>query len=110
MANKLTMTYVPTFVPKDLPHYEQDRLMAWYNQGKCEDFLRDTDKHIFDIIHRQIRGEEIPSDLLKSYLTVNDNAVSGYPTNDQDKVLGSAFWTDWEDIFLKKNQNNKETF
>ena len=91
MANKPTMTYVPTFVPKDLPRYEQDGLMTWYDQGKCEDFLRDTDKHFkdakiinFDIIHRQVRGEEIPSDLLKSYLTVNDNAISEYPTNDQD--------------------------
>ena len=42
MANKPTMTYVPTFVPKDLPRYEQDGLMTWYNQGKCEYFLRDT--------------------------------------------------------------------
>ena len=38
----------------------------------------------FDIIHRHVWGEEIPSDLLKSYLTVNDNAISEYPTNDQD--------------------------
>ena len=110
------MAYVPTFLPKDLPWYEQDGLMTWHNQGKCEDFLRDTDKHFkdasiinFDIIHRQVRGEEIPSDLLKYWQTVNDKAVSEYPTNDQDKMFGSAFRTDWEDIFFEK-KNNKETF
>ena len=66
------MAYVPTFLSKDLPWYEQDGLMTWHNEEKCEDFLRDTDKHFkdasiinFDIIHRQVRGEEIPSDLLK---------------------------------------------
>ena len=38
-------SYVPKFVPKDLPLYERDGLMTWYNQRKCEDFLRDTNKH-----------------------------------------------------------------
>ena len=88
-----------------------------YDQGKCEEFLRDTDKHFkdakiinFDIMHRQVQGQKIPSDILKYYQTVNDKAVSAYPTNDQDKILGSAFRTDWEDNFFEKKQNNKETF
>ena len=38
-------SYVPKSVPKDLPWYERDGLMTWYNQTKCEDFLRDTNKH-----------------------------------------------------------------
>ena len=63
--------YVPKFMAKNLPWYERDRLMIWHNQGKCDDFLRDTDKHFrqakivnFDIIHRQCYGEETPKDLL----------------------------------------------
>lgn len=36
-------TYVPKFVPKDLPWYECDGLMTWYEQCKCKAFLRDTD-------------------------------------------------------------------
>ena len=58
-------------MPKDLPWYEKDGLMTWYNQGTCEDFLRDTDKHLqqaklvnFDIINRQCHAEEIPKYLL----------------------------------------------
>ena len=47
---------------------------------------------------------------MKYYQTVNDKVVSEYPTSDQDKILGSAFRTDREDIFLKKKKINKETF
>ena len=32
-------SYVPKFIPKDLPWYERDGLMTWYDQMKCEDFL-----------------------------------------------------------------------
>ena len=63
-------SYVLKFVPKNLPWYERDGLMTWYNQVKCEDFLRDTNKHFqevktvnFDIIHRQCREEEVPKHL-----------------------------------------------
>ena len=86
MANKPTMTYVPTFVRKDLPWYGRDGLMTWFDQGRCEDFLSDTGKHFkdvntinFDVMHRYVRGEEVPSDLLKYYQTGNDKAVSEYP-------------------------------
>ena len=30
--------YVAQYVPLDLPWYEKDGLMTWYNQVKCEDF------------------------------------------------------------------------
>ena len=30
-------------------------------------------------MHRYVRGEEVPSDLLKYYQTGNDKAVSEYP-------------------------------
>ena len=45
--------------------------MTWHDQVKCEDFLRDTNKHFqemktvnFDIIHRQCREEEASKHLL----------------------------------------------
>lgn len=50
--------YVLEYFPKDLLLYERDGPMTWYDQVKCENFLRDTDKHFkeakvinFDIIH-----------------------------------------------------------
>ena len=87
---------------------------------KCEDFfLRDTNKHYqeakivnFDTIHRQCHGEEAPKHLLKEYQTVDDKSVLEYSTNDQDKILSSAFRTDRKDISfeektIKKHFNKK---
>ena len=80
----------------------------WYDQCKCDDFLRDTDQHFnrekiinFDIIHRECNGEEVPKDLLKHYQTLNDKAISDYPETELDRILSSAFGTDQTD-FNKK--------
>ena len=45
MANKPAMSYVPSFVPQDLPWYKRDDLMTWYDQVTCQDLLRDTDRN-----------------------------------------------------------------
>ena len=91
-------TYVTNFVPNDISWYERDGLMTWYNKCKCDDFLRDTDKHFrevkiinFDIIHREFRGEVVPKDLLKYYQNVNKGYVSEYPMPEQDKIW-KKFW------------------
>ena len=90
----LMNAYIPKFVPKDLPLYERNGLMTWYDQRQCKDFLRDTDKHFregkiinFDIIWRECRGEEVPKDLLQEYQTVRDKSVSEYPASDQENIL-----------------------
>ena len=87
MENNMKM-YVPKFVLDNLPWYERDGLMTWYGQWKCEDFLRDTDKHFkeaktinFDIIYRKIRDEVVPPDLLNFYETVNEKTISQYPSS-----------------------------
>ena len=86
-------TYVTNFVPNDILWYERERLMAWYNKCKCDDFLRDTDKYFkevkivnYDIIHREFRGEVVPKHLLKYYQIVNEGNVSEYPMPEQDKT------------------------
>ena len=38
MANKPTMTYVPTSVPKDLSWYERDGLMTCMIKGNVKNF------------------------------------------------------------------------
>ena len=45
--------------------------MTWYDQCKCEDFLRDTNKDIretkivnFDIIHKEFCGDKVPKSLI----------------------------------------------
>ena len=108
MANPMN-AYVPRFVSNDLKWYDWDGLMTWYNQCKCKDFLRDTNKNFekakivnFDMIHCQCCGEELREDLLKYYQTVNDKSVLQYPTSDQAKILSSAFRTDRDDIFFER--------
>ena len=80
--------------------------MTWYDQDKCADFLKDTNKHfreakiiIFDIIHKKCRGEVVPPDLLKYYQTINENAVS--------EIHSSAFVTDRKDLFFEKETIKK---
>ena len=101
-------SYVPKFVPKDVPLYERYGLMTWYDEIKCEDFLRDTDKHFqqakiinFDITHRQCCGE-VSKNLLKQHQKFNDKSDSDYPALKQDRILSSAFQTDRKKILFEK--------
>ena len=91
--------------------------MTWYNQGKCQHVLRDTDRHFnetkivnFDIIHKQCRGELVPFELLKYYQTVNQIRVSEYLSDDQEKILSSTFCTNSKDIYFKKETTAKHFF
>ena len=99
--------YVLEYFPKDLLWYERDGLMTWYDQVKCENFLRDTDKHFkeakvinSDIIHQEARGEKVPEEVLKHYQTLQDHRVRQYSEPDQKKILSSAFRTDTKDLFF----------
>ena len=103
-------SYVPKFVPKDVPLYERYGLMTWYDEIKCEDFLRDTDKHFqqakiinFDITHRQCCGE-VSKNLLKQHQKFNDKSDSDYPALKQDRILSSAFQTDRKKILFEKKK------
>ena len=85
--------------------------MTWYDQQKCEDFVRDTDKQFkeakiinLDIIYREVRGEVVPSDLLKFYHTVNEKTISQYPSSEEDNIRSSAFRTDRKNIYFEKKK------
>ena len=74
---------------KNLPRYKRDGLMTWYEQGKCKEFLEDTDGHFrkskitnFDIIDNK-----------------NYEDVINYPPHLQTKIFEYAFRTDRRDLF-----------
>ena len=57
MPKKFDNRFIPKYIPNDLPWYERDGLDTWYQQNKCNDFLRDMDENFkemktanFDII------------------------------------------------------------
>ena len=81
--------YIPKFFPKDLLWYERNQLRTWYDQVKCENFLRDTGKHFkeakvinFYIIHREAQGQKVAEELLKHYQTLQDHRVRQYSEPD----------------------------
>ena len=47
--------YITEYVPSDFPWYERDGLMTWYDQRKCEEFLRDPKSHLKKHKHSQFR-------------------------------------------------------
>ena len=75
MAKKIDNTYIPKFVPNNLPWYERDGLNTWYEQNKFNDFLKDPDKHFenlqinnFDLIFNK---EKLSSQKVKQYQTID---------------------------------------
>ena len=101
--------YVPEYMSFNLPWYERDGLMTWFDQRKCEEFLRDSEKHFkdtkivnFDFIYREIRGEKVPKDLLKKYQTVTEERTKKYPKEKQNEFLSHAFRAERPDIYFDK--------
>ena len=107
MASKPSNTYVPKYVPENLPWYECDGLMMWYDQGKCADFLKDTNKlfvrqksstlilYIDSVEVKWFR--QIFSNTIKPLTKV----VSGYPSTKQTEIRSSTFRTDRKEIFFE---------
>ena len=45
IKNMVINNYAPEYMPENLPWYERDGLLTWYDQVKCKEFLEDTDAH-----------------------------------------------------------------
>ena len=68
----LANNYILPFVPQDLKWYERDRLMTWYDQTKCKEFLQNLDNHFentkiinFDISIRRLGVNKFLNQLWK---------------------------------------------
>ena len=84
--------------------------MTWYDQRKCENFLRDPKTHFkntkivnFDIIRKQAAGEKIPDETLKKYQTVTEGRTSKYPKKDENIFLSHAFRAERPNIHFERN-------
>ena len=44
-SKKAGNQFIPNFVSNDLLWYERAGLNTWYERGKCQDFLENTDNH-----------------------------------------------------------------
>ena len=104
-----TYSYIPKYVPKDLPWYEKDGVMTWLDQAKCVEMLFDIDKHFatthvinFDIIHRLARVEKVPDEIYKNIQTIDSDELKMYPSYNQRQVLGSVFRSKGKDVLVDK--------
>ena len=49
MAKKVGNKFISKYIASDLAWHERDGLDKWYLQGKCNDFLNNTDEHFKSI-------------------------------------------------------------
>ena len=111
MSKKLDNHVVPRYIANDLPWYERDGLMKWYDQVKCQEFLEDTDKHFknlnivnFGIINSKGKLSESK---MKQYQSVNHREILTYPSNLQDQILSLVFRITRDDTYVKKETVNE---
>ena len=69
MAEKLNNQFIPKYIPSDLKWHERDGLDTWYLEGKCKDFLEDTDEHFkrTKIVNFDIIKNVVPKDKFVQY-------------------------------------------
>ena len=109
MSNKkVDNRFVSTFVPNDLPRYQRDGLMTWYEQVKYQEFLQNTDSHFqnlhilsFDIINS---NGKIDVDKLKQYQTIDHHEIMTYPPEIREQIMSSIFCAKRPGMYVKKKQ------
>ena len=95
MAKKIDNTYIPKFVPNNLPWYERDGLNTWYKQNKCNNFLEDPDKNFenlqinnFDLIFNK---EKLDSQKIEQYHTIDHKEIVRYPKKEREQIMSCIF-------------------
>ena len=114
MAKKIYNTYIPKFVPNNLPWYKKDGLNRWYEQNKCNDFLEDPDKHFenlqfnnFDLIFNK---NKLSSQKIKQYQTIDHKEIMGYPKKEGEQIMSSIFRNVMQKYMFIQNETLHEHF
>lgn len=93
MAKKVENTFIPKFIPNDLPWHQRDGLMTWHDQNKCNNFLEDTDEHfqMMQIVNFGMIRNELSEDKLKQYQEIDHQEIMSYPPELRQQVFSSIF-------------------
>lgn len=91
MAQKVDNIFVQKFIPNDLKWYERGGLDTWYLEGKCKDFLENTDRHFeqMKIINFYILS--VSKKGLKQYQQTDHQMVMSYPAKERKEIFSSIF-------------------
>ena len=105
--------FVRKFVPRNLPWYEREGLLTWYEQTKCEQFLQGTDTHFeklqitnFDIINW---NGQISNEKLKQYQTIDHQEIMKYLSELREQIMPSIFRSSKRDCMFVKKRNGSAT-
>ena len=97
--------YIPNYCPPDLPWYECDGLLTWYDQNKYEEFSKDPDNYIkskkvinFDMIHAQRWGGKREYSDKHHQTIVIDHVKKCHKKRD----LCVCFRSDRKDLYVEK--------
>ena len=91
MAQKVDNIFVQKVIPNDLKWYERGGLDTWYLEGKCKDFLENTDRHFeqMKIINFYILS--VSKKGLKQYQQTDHQMVMSYPAKERKEIFSSIF-------------------
>ena len=91
MVQKVDNIFVQKFIPNDLKWYERGGLDTWYLEGKCKDFLENTDRHFeqMKIINFYILS--VSKKGLKQYQQTDHQMVMSYPAKERKEIFSSIF-------------------
>ena len=105
-SKKVVNCFIPTYVPNNLPWHKRDGLMTWHDEGKCHNFLENTDEHFekskivnFDIINS---NGQVDNKQLREYQTCEHHEVMNFPPEKRKQIMSSTFRVNRPDMFVKK--------
>ena len=105
---KFDNKFIPKYVSDDLKWYERDGLDTWYLQNKCNDFLNDADEDFkqMKIINFDMIKNNVSTEKLKQYQTLDHHEVMHYPPRLREQICSSKFRkANEKDMHIKKRNN-----
>ena len=105
---KFNNKFIPKYVSDDLKWSERDGLDTCYLQNKCNDFLNDADKDFkqMKIINFDMIKNNVSTEKLKQYQTLDHHEVMHYPPRLREQICSSKFRkANEKDMHIKKRNN-----
>ena len=77
MAKKVDNKFIPKYIASDLAWHERDGLDTWYLQGKCNDFLNNTDELFKKIntVNLDMINNELSKEQIKEYQFIDHQEI-----------------------------------
>ena len=77
MAKKVDNKFIPKYIASDLAQHERDGLDTWYLQGKCNDFLNNTDEPFKKIntVNLDMINNELSKEQIKQYQFIDHQEI-----------------------------------